>query len=92
MNKEKLCAILVNDNESWTGEEILNRLNEAGFEVVEKLNDEEYLIPVYKDYKDGWCMYDLNKMKIVNTGYDSIHDVERAIETRAYRIKQGWKP
>ena len=50
---------------------------------------EEYLIPVYKD---GWCMYDLNKMKIVNTGYKSIHDIEIAIETRAYRIKQGWKP
>lgn len=89
MNKEKLCAILVNGNINWTGEGILNNLNEAGFEVVEKSN-EEYLIPVYT--KDGWCMYDLNKREIVNTGYNSIHDVERSIETRAYRIKQGWKP
>lgn len=55
-----------------------------------KMNDEEYLIPVHT--KDGWCVYDLKKNEILQTGYVSIHDVEREIEIRAFRIRKGWKP
>lgn len=88
--KEKLYTVLVNGNINWTGEEILNRLNKAGFEVVEKSND-ECLIPVHA--KDGWCVYDLKKREIVaGVAAAKFEDCLRDIEIRMHRLKQGWKP
>lgn len=40
----------------------------------------------------GWCVLDARDLTILSGPHDKAKDARKSIETRAYRLAQGWTP
>jgi hypothetical protein len=45
----------------------------------------------YSNEHHGWVIFDINTQQIVASAHDTHEDAVRAVETMAYRVRQGWE-